>query len=389
MKKILFAVESYYPKISGVPVVVKYLAEGLASDLDYEIHVATRIDSGLKEVEVFNEVTIHRFNLNYDFFKRTKGELDKYKKFLFEEKFDCIILECTQSVTTDYILKVADSLDTKLILHSHGFSGLALKPFEIMSSFKHTLGNTRNYFVWKYYYKNFLPRYLKFIDNIITLSAVDNDFLYFKKLNRYVDILPNAADPCFFDNQICNHIKEYTLIDVNNYFISIAYYSDVKNQIGILEQYYKFSNDNNYSMIFIGTEKNNYYEKLIRLKGYFDKKYGNRNVFFLTNVKRSDISGILSGAKLYLSGSRREAFSISLIESMALGIPFVATNVGNSSVLPGGIVVDDISNMHKKMEKLIKKEELYNDLSTKGRKYSRQFCQVDVAIDNLKKIIEK
>lgn len=28
--KILFLVESYYPKTSGVPVVTKYLAEGLA-----------------------------------------------------------------------------------------------------------------------------------------------------------------------------------------------------------------------------------------------------------------------------------------------------------------------------------------------------------------------
>lgn len=39
--KILFVSESYYPYQSGVPMVVKYLAEGLA--VDNEVTVATSI----------------------------------------------------------------------------------------------------------------------------------------------------------------------------------------------------------------------------------------------------------------------------------------------------------------------------------------------------------
>lgn len=45
-------------------------------------------------------------------------------------------------------------------------------------------------------------------------------------------------------------------------------------------------------------------------------------------------------ASLYLVCSEKEEYSISLIEAMSLGIPFVSTNVGNAKMLPGGITVN-------------------------------------------------
>ena len=50
--KILFVSESYYPYQSGVPMVVKYLAEGLA--VDNEVTVATSI-SPTEELPVGDE----------------------------------------------------------------------------------------------------------------------------------------------------------------------------------------------------------------------------------------------------------------------------------------------------------------------------------------------
>lgn len=53
--KILFVSESYYPYQSGVPMVVKYLAEGLA--VDNEVTVATSI-SPTEELPVGDEYNV-------------------------------------------------------------------------------------------------------------------------------------------------------------------------------------------------------------------------------------------------------------------------------------------------------------------------------------------
>lgn len=390
VKKICFTVENYYPKTSGVPVVVKYLAEGLSSTGLFEVHVATIIDSELLANENINGVYVHRFYLNYNIVKKPRGkDLARYIEFIRSTDFDVIILECTQCVTSDAVFQVLDHIKTKVILHSHGFSGLALKPFRIMSSIKHTVGNTLYYFVWKKYYNRFLPEKVNMLSNCICLSSVDNDYCYLKRYNDKVYVLPNAAENTFFEAHSNNNLYKYVNKCPQEYMICIAYYSDIKNQIGILEQYYKSSSSNNYAMIFIGTEKNAYYEKLNRLNKKFEKKYGKKDIYILTGVKRSDIAGILSGASLYLSGSIREAFSISLVEAMALGIPFVATNVGNASQLPGGCVIDNINEMHIKIDNLLEEEtQDYFLYSSNGKKFALENCNINSVVIKLSEIIK-
>ena len=60
--KILFLVESYYPKTSGVPVVTKYLAEGLAKN-GHDVSVVTTLVKDRCTEEVYNNVHIYRFDL--------------------------------------------------------------------------------------------------------------------------------------------------------------------------------------------------------------------------------------------------------------------------------------------------------------------------------------
>ena len=55
MKKVLFVSENYFPKVSGVPVVVQYLAEGLV-DNGYEVSIVTTLHENLKAYEILNNV---------------------------------------------------------------------------------------------------------------------------------------------------------------------------------------------------------------------------------------------------------------------------------------------------------------------------------------------
>ena len=114
-----------------------------------------------------------------------------------------------------------------------------------------------------------------------------------------------------------------------------------------------------------------------------DEKYGVREVYILTNVNREDIPGAIAGAQIYLVGSTFEEFSISIIEAMAVGTPFISTNVGNARTLPGGVTIDDIGEMHQVIDKLIENKEKYLDLQKKGKDYAYQNCRVDAAVDKL------
>ena len=388
--KILFTVENYYPKMSGVPVVTRYLAEGLQR-LNHEVCIATRWIEGRDEKEEYNGITIYRFHINYNLIKKTSGDLLEYKNFCINSGFNAIVCECSQCVTTDALLPYLKDYKGKKVFHSHGFSGMLLKPFEIKDTIRNTVANTLNYFNWRRYYNNYFKNYINQFDKVFCLSEVDSSKDY---LETYapgkVSVLSNAADDMFFeyDELSSNPLNKYAPKFNGNYYISIANYNEYKNQIGILEEFYKLEENNN-SMVFVGSTPTSYYNELLREKHELDKKYGKRNVYCLTGVNRMDIPGIIGNATLYLVGSRFEEFSISLIESMALGVPFVSTNVGNARVLPGGITINEISYMHKAIADLMAKPDRRVELSNCGRVYTREKCRISEAVKTLENVLEK
>lgn len=385
--KILFTVDNYYPRMSGVPVVAKYLAEGLLNQ-GHEVHIATRWVEGRNQEEDYHGVLIHRFHINHDLRKKPKGTLAEYRKFVLESNFDAIVCECAQCVTTDAILPYLNNYDGKKILHSHGFSGILLKPFQKKSSLRNTIANTINYFNWKNYYGHWLKKYVNQFDAIFCLSEVDSSRTYLEQYApNKVQILSNAADDIFFEyDEKENSLLKYVPNIDDKYFVSVANYNEYKNQIGILREYYQTSN-NNYKMVFVGSRETAYYSNLLKEKDKLDEHFGKRTVYFLTGVERQDIPGIIKNASLYLVGSKFEEFSISLIECMALGTPFISTNVGNARILPGGETIDDISDMHNVIEKILSNQELKNKYSENGRSYTRDNCRICDAVKKLESVL--
>ena len=69
-------------------------------------------------------------------------------------------------------------------------------------------------------------------------------------------------------------------------------------------------------------------------------------------------------------------------------LPFVSTNVGNTRLLPGGVVVESISQMHKSIDLLLNNAELYKECSYRGRAYAMQNCRTEYAVDQLEKYIQ-
>lgn len=380
---ITFIAESYYPSMGGVENVTKYLAEGLAKKNNNVTIITTKNDYA--DYEEINGVCIKRFDLKKNKFKKYYGEIDEYINYILNRNDDYVIFECSETITTNLLLPYLKQIKGKKILHVHGCYGLKLKPFNFSNNLIKAIGNFYNYIYWNaYYYPYFLSKYINDFDATISLSSIDSSKEYFDKYykgKRY--ILGNAAENIFFENK-----KETNLnydFKTKKYFLSVANYNIIKNQIGILKQFKKSESKKNYDLVFIGSKKNTYCKKLLKIK----EKMKLYNVYILYGLSRENIVDIMKNSFIYLIGSSLEEFSISLIEAMASGIPFISTNVGNAKLLPGGIVLKNLNEMQKKMDYLVENSDLYLKLSNDAKKYAYDNCTIEKCVQTLIEILNE
>ena len=383
MKHLLLTTDDYYPRTGGVPAVSRYLCEGLAQK-GYKVAVVTIKYDSLPAKESFNGVDIVRFEIHTTRLKFISGEITEFKNYIQQANVDILINECPEALTSRCLYPIlVDLKDVIKILHVHGFGGLFQYPLKINFS-----GRMLKAFKYRLFYFVYLRKYLSLYDLCLCLSEVDSSKTTLEKYAQRVKILRNAVDDIFFETSNReNPLLKYAQPTNKRYCLSIANYFPYKNQKGILLEFYKSVNDD-ISIIFIGKGSSRYFAELIAYNLELEKTYGKKDVFFLSGVAREDIPDILSNATLYLVGSFFEEFSISIIEAMAKGVPFVSTNVGNTRLLPGGVVVESISQMHKSIDLLLNNAELYKECSYRGRAYAMQNCRTEYAVDQLEKYIQ-
>ncbi|MBE5840873.1 MAG: glycosyltransferase family 4 protein [Butyrivibrio sp.] len=379
--KIIFIVNHDYLSKNGIAIVTQYLAEGLVKK-GHHVKVYTVTNDKEKPLE-HNGVMIETIDLRYNRLKQPKGEIDRYRKKVLAEKSDVIIFVSLQTPATDCLLPLLDDIKAKKLLYTHDFSGLYLKPLKWRGDLFHSLGNTWNYFIWNYYYRFHVPKYINKFNGVISLSALNKDNEYLKHYYRGKKwIIGNAAEDIFFESSQSDRMI------TEKYLISVANYSHIKNQIFIIKEYYKTKASTEYAMVFCGSSLNKYADRLQRVKKALDKKYGERKVRFLHGIDRQLVPALIRGASLYLCGSRWEAFSISMIEAMASGTPFVSVDAGNVRELPGGIVVDSNKDFHLTIDEMLDNEALLADYSRKGMEYANSRCRIEVAVNKLETILE-
>ena len=389
---ILFVSENYYPQTSGVPVVVRYLAEGLVNK-GHHVAVATQSHNNPIKEETLNGVIIYRFDIYKNIFKRPAGNTSEFISFVTHFEADATVVECTQCITTDLLLPYLKKIRGRKYFQVHGISGLTpgMRLFEIKNDFKHTIGNTYNYINSAYYFRFTLRKTIKDFNATMCLSEVDYGIDYLKSYARKNYILDNAADNMFFDKACCTRqvLQKYASLSNIHFFVSCANYTYIKNQKDIITQFYLSESSKNTSLVCIGSQPNEYYQNCLKHVEEMNRLYGKRDVHILYGVERNDIPSIINKAELYLVGSLWEQYSISIIEAMSQGVPFISTNVGNARILPGGITIDSIGDMHNCIDLLMDDKKLYQNYSEAGRKFAYDNCRIDVAVEKLEKIISK
>lgn len=384
--KILFTTFSFYPETSGVPVVVQYLAEGLAKK-GHNVSVVTCMNGHDYNVqETLNGVTIYRFNWGVNLFKNKYGEYQEYIKFVTEFPKDILILECLQCHTTDILLPYLKYMNCKVVLHSHGGPGIHQKMFRWDTNITHSIGNTHNWFRWKRYYKSTLPSFSKYIDAILCLSLCASDLHYMKKHMKRVEILENAANDIFFDEyKQSQDFSSVLNIKAKKYILCIANYIPNKGQLNIVKSFANIK-DKSYALVCIGSSKNEYYERVLNEVNLISHKYG-KEIHLLTGINREYFPSIISHASLFVMGSEHEEYPVSLIEAMACGTPFVSTDAGNARILPGGITVTNRSELSDFMDAVVSNGELGQRLGSQGKDYALKHNKIEIIISQLESIL--
>jgi glycosyltransferase involved in cell wall biosynthesis len=101
-----------------------------------------------------------------------------------------------------------------------------------------------------------------------------------------------------------------------------------------------------------------------------------KNVTFLG--ERRDVERIMPGADLFVLPSISEGFPITILESLASGLPVVATSVGGVEEIELESLVrlvepgrpEDLARAIKQMEKLSSRKEVKNQARETARKYA-------------------
>ncbi|WP_022772802.1 glycosyltransferase family 4 protein [Butyrivibrio sp. AE2015] len=382
-KRVVFTTHTYSPYSDGVSVVNHYLATGL-SKKGYKVEVITYKSELLKETELCENVLVHRVV--------EKNRLDKYVEYIKNnvKSDDVLINVCIQTPTTDLLLKELQSIKCyKKILYTHGTYSFRWNSSD-WSNLRSIVAKIYHNIIWgKYFLDN--KKYFKKYDAITQLHANDEGNVIFERiLGLKTCIIENAADDDFFtENDNVEVLGKYDLSC--GYLLCVNNFDARKNQEMLIRSYYMSNTQKD--LVLIGSEENEYVEKLRNLDEQLQQKAiekGDRKrVIILANkVPRSSISAIVKNAGIYLLGSTFEMFPVSVIEAMAAGIPFVATDVGVVKYLPGGLVVkvNDKRAMAREIDRLSTDEKLYNKLSCEGVNYARMRMQISDKVNDLEKM---
>ncbi|MGN0495222.1 MAG: glycosyltransferase family 4 protein [Lachnospiraceae bacterium] len=374
--KIVYTVATYYPETNGVQTVTQKQAEALV-ECGYEVVVICGNKKQQCEEEVYHGVKI----LRIDAFNKiifNCGDKVRFRELVKREcdNADFLITVCLLSFATNWLLDMLEELKCQKILYLHGiadFEPLQLRQLGIVQFVYRTIRKC----YWKCYYAMHWNELKKF-QAIIHIHEQDGSLDYVMQhgyINNY--IIYNAVEDALFETEQCR--------TDGNYFLYIANYCNGKNQKELLQYFYEA--DLPCGLVLIGSEDNKYYKKLLKLKNRLQKVYTKKDVQILHHVDRKRTIEYIQHAKAIVMTSKAEQFPISILEAMAARKPFICSDVGVVSNLPGGIIYHNSKELVNALWKLYEDKEYCAILGTEGNTYAMEHLTMKRHISDMEKVL--
>lgn len=312
--KILHTVESYNPAVNGMQEVVNQISERLVK-MGHEVTIATRRipERTFKEL---NGVKIIEFDVDGNFVRGMKGEVNRYQKFLLDSNFDIVTNFAAQQWATDISLPILERMKGVKVFVPTGFSGFYQPEF-------------KNYFELM---KEWLHKY----DMNLFLSDDYRD-VNFAKDNGVEKrmLIPNGADEREFLKPMDIGIRAKYEIPEDAFLIfTVGSHTGLKGHKEAIEMFRRSKLKNAVLFINANPTSGGCTDYCALQAKEFNKEKANKDSnkrLIVTFPPRVDTVNLYKSADLFLFPSNIEASPIVIFEAMAAKTPFLSSDVGNVS----------------------------------------------------------
>lgn len=278
-----------------------------------------------------------------------------------------------------HIAKIARVIKNYDIVHVHLFPAFYWTAFAKIVSFskvplvytEHSTNNRRR--------KNL---FLHFVDSKVYRHSYKMIVSCAEKvLDTYRAAFPKVNHTCFINNGIdtkmFNDAEPYTKkellgVDEDVFLVTmVARFMTMKRQDTVVEAISKLPE--NIHAIFVGGNEKD--DGLLRIKEMTAERKVSERVHFL--YIRNDVPRILKTSDVVIMASDYEGLSLSSIEGMAAGKPFIATDVDGLREVVGGAGLlfenKDSDCLAGLIEKLASDNEFYGDVAQKCLSRSKEY----------------
>jgi len=319
-------------------------------------------------------------------------------------------LTCLPDLNNNFI-KLTNGIKSKNVILNHFFSSVILliksllldidliiipqisfMPFKTkkMIFFQHDLAE---YYIpnQKWYKLLFrrliLPRMHKLADKIIAVSNnTKKDIIKILKTEeKKIEVIYNGVDLnlfCVMDRRKSKDIlrEKYMINDDFILFVGEITHPQ-KNLINLIRSYkrYREEYESHHKLVLVGKKGKDY--RIIENEIH---KLGLANDVILTGyIEDFELPYFYNAASIFCFISLYEGFGLPILESMACGCPVIASNVSCMPEIAGDAAIlvhpEDIENIVKSMNELIKNEDMRKALIEKGLERCRLFSWEEAA----------
>lgn len=315
--RILHTVELYDPSVGGAQEVVRQISTRLAAR-GHEVTVATT-RLAQRNANRIDGVSVRDFAVSGNSVRGMSGELDAYRDFVLEGKFDVMMSYAAQQWTVDALLGLLDRIPCPHAIAPCGFSGLHDPAYES-------------------YFRE-LPAQLGGCESLIFHSDCYQDVEFARRngLER-LTVIPNGADEREFadleglDARARALRARYGIAADTPLLLTVGGHTGEKGHALAIDALRRL-NVPRAALIVAGNNPLGIgcrYSCPARAAGANVLSLGRKRVLLL-RLPREEVVAAYRAADLFLLGSAIECSPLVLFEAMAAGTPFVTLDVGNAA----------------------------------------------------------
>ena len=312
--KILHTVQSYWPSVGGMQEVAAQLSARLAAR-GHDVTLATSKEPGRASL-LRDGVHIEEFGVSGDSVHGLRGDVDGYRRFLLESRFDIVANFAAQQWATDVALPILDKIYGRKVFVPTGFSGLFAPEF-------------KEYF-------SAMKRWMRGYDANVFLSDRYRD-IEFARENGItgLHVIPNAAAAEEFLPAPSIDIRQRLDIGKSQFLILlVGSHTGLK---GHQESFdiFRRARIRNATLLFVANHFGGGCLKDCRRKAvlfpFTHHRWFEGKRFLNLELTRVETVAAYQGADLFLFPSQIECSPLVLFESMASRTPFLTTPAGNAA----------------------------------------------------------